>query len=79
MPEIRPEHAVGAAERVRAAVEETGFEIEGLGVPLPITVSIGLAFHQPGEDGAALIARADRALYASKNGGRNMVTLARAA
>ena len=44
-----------------------------------MTVSIGLAFHRHGEAGSALINRADAALYASKNSGRNMVTLAAAA
>ncbi len=79
MPDVTPENAVKVAERVRGAVEESGFEVPGIGVPLPVTTSIGLAFHRPGEDGAALIARADRALYDSKRAGRNMVTLAQAA
>jgi PleD family two-component response regulator len=48
-------------------------------LPLSVTVSIGLAFHRPGEAGSALIDRADAALYGSKNSGRNMVTLAAAA
>jgi PleD family two-component response regulator len=48
-------------------------------VPLNVTVSIGLAFHRKQEAGGALIGRADAVLYASKNQGRNMVTLATAA
>jgi PleD family two-component response regulator len=44
-----------------------------------VTVSIGRAFHRPDEAGCALVNRADAALYASKNRGRNMVTLAAAA
>ncbi len=81
MPDILPEHASRVAERVRHAVEHPGFAVvgaDGTGVVLDLTVSIGLALHQPGETPAALIARADTALYASKSAGRNMVTLAAA-
>lgn len=39
--------------------------------PLTITCSIGCAVHARGEDGAALIARADRALYRAKHDGRD--------
>ena len=89
MPDILPENAKRVAERVRKAVEETGFSLNDTTEPLStslnapmslnVTVSIGLAFHRPGETGAALVNRADAALYASKNRGRNMVTLATAA
>ncbi|MEY2890679.1 MAG: hypothetical protein RJA98_587 [Pseudomonadota bacterium] len=41
-----------------------------------ITVSGGVAMHQPGEDAQALIARADAALYRSKQTGRDRVTVA---
>ena len=40
-----------------------------------VTLSGGVAAMQPGDDAAALIARADAALYASKHGGRDRVTL----
>ena len=79
MPDIQPAHAEGVAERVRSAVENAGFDLDGLAPPLRVTVSIGLAFHRPGESGTTLIDRADRALYTSKSSGRNMVTLAKAA
>jgi two-component system cell cycle response regulator len=79
MPDISPDNAKCVAERVRSAVEDTGFPLkEGAG-PLKVTVSIGLAFHQAQETGRSLVNRADEALYASKNRGRNMVTLATAA
>jgi diguanylate cyclase (GGDEF)-like protein len=67
------------AERVRAAVESTPFMVAGGKTGVPVTVSAGLAFLHPDETGASLISRADAALYASKTGGRNMVTLAEAA
>ena len=40
-----------------------------------ITVSAGVAALQPGDDGSALIARADAALYRSKETGRDRVTV----
>ena len=39
-----------------------------------VTISIGLAQRRPGEPGACLLGRADKALYVSKRGGRNRVT-----
>jgi diguanylate cyclase len=41
-----------------------------------VTVSMGVAERQRGETTAALIERADGALYASKHAGRNLVTVA---
>jgi two-component system cell cycle response regulator len=79
MPDILAEDAQRVAERVRSAVEETGFKLGDAAVALDVTVSVGLAFYYPGETGSALVNRADAALYASKNRGRNMVTLATAA
>ena len=39
-----------------------------------VTISGGLAQRRPGESGTLLLDRADEALYASKRGGRDMVT-----
>jgi len=79
MPDILPDNANRVAERVRNAVEESVFPLTGGAGPLNVTVSIGLAIHQSGESGCSLVSRADAALYASKDRGRNMVTLATAA
>lgn len=79
MPDILAENAERVAQRVRGAVEDAGFLLKDAAVPLNVTVSIGLAFLRPHEVGVSLIGRADAALYASKNRGRNMVTLATAA
>jgi len=43
---------------------------------LDVTVSIGLASLSSGEDVGGLISRADAALYAAKEGGRNRVLAA---
>ena len=53
-------------EAVRQAVAEASPN-------LPVTISIGVAARQPGEDKAALLLRADDALYAAKRAGRNRV------
>ncbi|MDB4929183.1 MAG: hypothetical protein JWM10_1667 [Myxococcaceae bacterium] len=68
------EGAVVAAERLRAAVEAMVVTDEH-GERIPVTVSIGLASARPGDTLASLVGRADRAMYASKAGGRNRVTL----
>ncbi|HEX2084160.1 MAG TPA: sensor domain-containing diguanylate cyclase [Solirubrobacteraceae bacterium] len=61
-----------AAERLRAAVGESAIDPA-------VTVSIGLAsYPADGRDGDTLVRAADEALYASKRGGRNRVTSARA-
>lgn len=72
MPATPLDAAIGVAERVRLAVEETGVATEG--VVVHATVSIGVS-SGPGslED---LIRRADRALYRAKNAGRNRVMVA---
>ena len=60
-------------ERVRAAVEAA--EVEGGPPGLRMTVSMGLAEHQPGEAVELTLDRADKALYAAKRAGRNRVAL----
>jgi diguanylate cyclase (GGDEF)-like protein len=62
------------AERLRQQVAETGIEA-GDNI-LRITVSFGVAALRPGEEFDALYARADAALYAAKNNGRDRVEIA---
>jgi len=59
------------AERLRAAVDRWSFVIGGKQTKL--TVSIGLTQFRKGEDLEQLLARVDKALYAAKGGGRNVV------
>lgn len=69
MPDTDPQGAVEAGERYRFAVAKREFATG------PITASFGCATLHPSDaDRAALIARTDEALYASKRGGRNCVT-----
>ena len=67
------------AQAIRTTVAEHPVRTSAGNIPL--TVSIGISGWQPGVSGAAVTAEAllqesDRALYASKEGGRNRVTLA---
>ncbi|MGV7210753.1 GGDEF domain-containing protein [Oxalobacteraceae bacterium A2-2] len=59
------------AERLRAAIAAEPLQAEGHEVGL--TVSVGLALAEPGEDWEALLRRADQALYLAKQSGRNRV------
>jgi diguanylate cyclase len=69
--------AAGLAETLRATI--AGGRVKRMDSDETvgnISVSIGLASCCPGESAVDFIGRADRALYASKQGGRNRVTVA---
>jgi two-component system cell cycle response regulator len=68
--------AIQFAKRLRTWIEMYPFIHEG--VRLPVTASLGVATYpnNPVEDGEALIQKADDALYAAKDGGRNRVVAA---
>jgi diguanylate cyclase (GGDEF)-like protein len=62
------------AERIRKELETTEFQTE-LG-PLKVTCSVGVAtFPAAGRNWAQLFKATDEALYVSKRGGRNRVTV----
>nr|BFE70869.1 hypothetical protein GCM10020092_041700 [Actinoplanes digitatis] len=67
----------GAALRLdelrRAVAEHDWAPLTG---GLPVTVSLGVATAALGSDPSPVLARADRALYAAKHGGRNRVSVA---
>ncbi|MHB8139592.1 MAG: GGDEF domain-containing protein [Smithellaceae bacterium] len=66
--------AMVGAERIRVNIEKCLFP--DIGADFRVTVSLGLAEYQMREDVETMIARADRALYQAKNGGRNRVEYA---
>ena len=71
MPETSLSGAVVVAERLRLAVANERFVLND-GEALSVTVSIGIAVTgEPDESQDNLLKRADDALYAAKNGGRN--------
>jgi diguanylate cyclase (GGDEF)-like protein len=78
LPDTPARGALEVAERIRLAIEEMPFAAEAGRVPC--TVSIGVAsYPQDGRSMDALLARADRALYLAKEGGRNQVVQFKAA
>lgn len=65
--------AVHLAERLRERIERTSFELPD-GSTINLTCSLGVSRRSAGEGVAAVVARADAALYAAKEAGRNRVT-----
>ncbi|HKR45379.1 MAG TPA: diguanylate cyclase [Paraburkholderia sp.] len=75
VPDATLEHARMVAERIRASIQNTPIALEG-GRTIAQTVSIGVASYHDGEDDlTATHERADAALYAAKNAGRNCVRI----
>jgi len=62
---------------LQPGAEFTGHEpaLVMAGYPHTITASLGVARLAAGEEGDALVARADAALYRAKEGGRNCVEM----
>ena len=76
MPNADADAAQNVGERVRASVASTPFALGEDGGTLDASVSIGAALFQPGDSVEYLLKRADEALYAAKEGGRNCVVMA---
>ena len=74
MPDTEASVAQKVAERIRAEIAGTPFAIGNEGKSIKVTVSVGVSsLQQPGDSAAALLKRADLALYEAKNSGRNRV------
>ena len=74
LPETNKQHAKDTGERIRKAVENTSFDMDGN--LLNATVSIGLSCYPEDSDSVNnTMIKADRALYKSKTEGRNRVTV----
>jgi two-component system cell cycle response regulator len=63
------------AERMRKAVAQNKFVFEGTHIPLTISVGVAGLPDPAVKDAAELVSLADQALYKSKHGGRNQVTV----
>jgi len=72
LPETTCEEARNVAERIRNAVKVEKFDPET--DDIIITISIGVTQYSPEEELSAFIQRADKAMYSSKQNGRNKVT-----
>ena len=75
-PGVTRELALRRADDLRRRIVEQPFELRGFGRKITVSVSLGGAFHRPGEPIAELFARADRGLYESKRAGKNRLTWA---
>lgn len=74
LPETEGDEAATVAERIRSAVEnDRHFPHRDKAIG-PITISIGVTEYHPGEDVALFVQRADKAMYMSKQAGRNRVS-----
>jgi diguanylate cyclase len=77
LPSSTQEAGVRMAETVRAVTK--GMKLRDRrtqDIVLTITISAGIAYSRPGEDPSSLVARADDALYRSKQAGRDRLTVA---
>jgi len=77
LPETRLGNTTIVAERIRTRLEATSMDVGDANVT--VTASIGIAGMDSADEGvlspAALIERADRALYSAKHRGRNRIEL----
>ncbi len=77
LPETSLDGAQQFAEKIRATIQKLNIKRADKGESISnITASLGVASYQRGEHISEFIARADSALYKSKNLGRNRVTVA---
>jgi len=74
LPHTPAEGARTVAERIREQVQK--MEVASDQGPVRFTVSIGVSTYVSGEAFDQIVERADKALYTSKHGGRNRVTVA---
>jgi two-component system cell cycle response regulator len=87
LPDVEPDAALGAAERLRGVAATTPIRLpkrrsDAVPVALHQTISVGLATTRVNpmgrsEDIRDMLERVDHALYKSKSDGRNLVTCAR--
>src|SRR5262249_27270631 len=73
LPHTPAEGARVVAERIRETVEKV--EVPSDKGTVRFTVSIGVSTYASGEAFDQIVERADKALYVSKQGGRNRVTV----
>ncbi|MDJ0686425.1 MAG: PleD family two-component system response regulator [Alphaproteobacteria bacterium] len=77
LPDTSEDVACIVAERLRTNVAEALFTMSSVGAEKPVTISLGVSMMTESDSTDSLLQRADEALYAAKNAGRNRVCLAK--
>lgn len=75
LPETDQEGALTVAERIRKNVENLNFVVNDKKVPVTISIGVTVIVPTPSLPVEYMLESADNALYASKEAGRNRVTL----
>jgi len=74
LPETEGEEAATVGERIRSAVENEPISYPENSDLSGLTISLGVTEYQPDESTAVFVQRADKAMYLSKQAGRNRVS-----
>jgi diguanylate cyclase (GGDEF)-like protein len=74
LPETTSEEARIVAERLKATLKEATFN-PCPGKEIKITISMGITEYTPKEDISSFVQRADKAMYISKESGRDRITV----
>jgi diguanylate cyclase (GGDEF)-like protein len=74
LPQVDSRTGAVMAERLRCALADLRIELDD-GMTCTVTISVGLVTMGIGVTPGHMVASADQALYASKNAGRNCVTV----
>nr|WP_269767755.1 GGDEF domain-containing protein [Oleiphilus messinensis] len=75
LPETHAEDAQNVAERIRNKIETQKIEWEGKAISITVSIGVQIAGQDFQGSPTNLLSLADQALYASKQNGRNQVTL----
>jgi diguanylate cyclase (GGDEF)-like protein len=75
LPETDARNASRLGDRIRKSVEETSFEGQEQIPSKRVTISVGVSCLGKIDEGYDVLERADRALYVSKQSGKNRVTV----
>jgi diguanylate cyclase (GGDEF)-like protein len=73
LPGITRQFLANVSEKLRTLVSQSTVPVSGTGIR--VTISVGAAMVAPGDSPESLMKRADQQLYASKQSGRNRVSL----
>ena len=73
LPETNKDEVMAVAERIKDAIKNEKF-LSQSGESISITISIGVTQYCPNESIATFVQRADKAMYLSKQRGRNQIS-----